>query len=110
MTLGSHGDDHPSIWSDGNVHLLVYAAPVTQRMLHFSQLDYHATPPLPTAFEAPTWLRTELGIISGRLYLEWDGYYTLLEYLSLDKDLSQHPEKQAFAKKPLMFCNYMLKV
>jgi hypothetical protein len=99
-----------SVEADGDVHLLAYAAPVTRRMLHFNQLDYHATPPLPTTFEAPAWLRVELGIVSGRLYVEWDEYYTLLEYLGLDKDLSQHPEKQGFAKKPLTFRKYMLKV
>jgi hypothetical protein len=99
-----------SVEADGDVHLLAYAAPVTRRMLHFNQLDYHATPPLPTTFEAPAWLRVELGIISGRLYLEWDEYYTLLEYLGLDKDLSQHPEKQGFAKKPLTFRKSMLKI
>jgi hypothetical protein len=96
--------------ANGSVHLILYAAPVTRRMLHFNQLDYYAVPALPTDFEAPTWLRVELGLFSGRLYLEWDEYYTLLEYLGLDKNLAQHPEKQAFAKKPLTFRKYSLEV
>jgi len=44
-----------------------------------------------------------MGLFAGRLYLEWDEYYQLLEYLGLDEKLSQHPEKDAFAKKPLTF-------
>jgi hypothetical protein len=88
---------------DGSVHLIIYAAPVTRRMLHFNQLEYYAMPALATDFEAPVWLRVEMGLFAGRLYLEWDEYYQLLEYLGLDENLSQHPEKDAFAKKPLTF-------
>ncbi|KAF1941022.1 hypothetical protein EJ02DRAFT_423478 [Clathrospora elynae] len=93
---------------EGSVHLIVYSAPVTRRMLHFNQLDYYATPPLAANFKAPVWLRVELGIFSGRLYLEWDEYYELLGYLGLDKELSQDQEKQAFAKKPLTFLHEWL--
>jgi hypothetical protein len=89
--------------TQGHVHLIVYSAPVTRRMLHFNQLEYYATPPLPADFEAPVWLRVELGIFAGRLYLEWDEYYELLGYMGLDKELSPHTEKQSFAKKPLTF-------
>ncbi|EMD69950.1 hypothetical protein COCSADRAFT_342034 [Bipolaris sorokiniana ND90Pr] len=95
---------HPRLLeADNRVHLIVYAAPVTRRMLHFNQLNYYATPPLPTDFHAPVWLRIELGLFSGRLYLEWDEYHKLLEYLGLYDDLSQHPEKPPFATKPLTF-------
>ncbi|KAJ5065101.1 hypothetical protein J3E72DRAFT_210908, partial [Bipolaris maydis] len=95
---------HPRLLEgDNRVHLIVYAAPVTRRMLHFNQLNYYATPPLPANFRAPVWLRIELGLFSGRLYLEWDEYHTLLEYLGLCDDLSQHPEKPPFATKPLTF-------
>ncbi|RMZ67587.1 p-loop containing nucleoside triphosphate hydrolase [Pyrenophora seminiperda CCB06] len=86
-----------------SVHLIVYAAPTTRRMLQFNQLSYHATPALPADFEAPVWLRIELGLFAGRLYIEWDEYYELLAYLGLDKNLSQHPERPAFADKPLIF-------
>jgi hypothetical protein len=93
--------------NDGSVHLIIYAAPVTRRMLHFNQLDYYAMPVLPTDFKAPVWLRVEMGLFAGRLYLEWDEYYQLLEYLGLDENLSQHREKDAFAKKPLTFGTYV---
>lgn len=89
--------------ASGKVYLIAYAAPVTRRMLHFNQLDYYATPSLPTDFQAPVWLRVELGLFAGRLYIEWDEYYELLGYLGLGEDLSQHPEKLPFAKKPLSF-------
>ncbi|EFQ90317.1 hypothetical protein PTT_13180 [Pyrenophora teres f. teres 0-1] len=92
-----------SFKAPGSVHLIVYAAPVTRRMLQFNQLSYHATPPLPVAFQAPVWLRVELGLFAGRLYMEWDEYYELLAYLGLDQNLSQHPERPAFANKPLTF-------
>ncbi|KAJ4372947.1 hypothetical protein N0V83_003238 [Neocucurbitaria cava] len=88
---------------DGSVHLIVYAAPVTRRMLHFNRLDYYAVPSLPSDFKAPTWLRIELGLLSGRLHLEWDEYYELLGYLGLSQDLSLDSQKQAFAQKPLTF-------
>lgn len=89
--------------ADHKVHLIVYSAPVTRRMLHFNSLDYHATPALPADFKAPVWLRVELGIFSGRLHLEWDEYHELLRYLGLGRDLSIDPELQPFAKKPLTF-------
>ncbi|CAO2650176.1 Nn.00g014680.m01.CDS01 [Neocucurbitaria sp. VM-36] len=88
---------------DGSVHLIVYSAPVTRRMLHFNRLDYYAVPRLPANFKVPIWLRVELGILSGRLHLEWDEYYDLLGYLGLSQDLSLDPQKQAFAQKPLTF-------
>ncbi|XPS95694.1 hypothetical protein M3J09_004979 [Ascochyta lentis] len=85
------------------VHLIVYAAPVTRRMLHFNSLDYHATPSLPADFKAPTWLQVELGIFSGRLHLEWHEYAELLHYLGLKLDLSADPNAIPFSKKPLTF-------
>lgn len=76
--------------SAGYTHLVVYCAPVTRRMLHFNDLDYHATPPLPKGYSAPLWLKIELGIFAGRLYFEWDEYTELCVYLreSADKPLS----------------------
>ena len=85
------------------VHLIVYAAPVTRRMLHFNSLDYHATPPLPAGFKPPTWLSVELGIFSGRLHFDWHEYAELLGYLGLKKDLSVDPDAKPFAAKPLTF-------
>ncbi|KAH7383934.1 hypothetical protein BKA66DRAFT_417580 [Pyrenochaeta sp. MPI-SDFR-AT-0127] len=93
---------------DCKVHLIVYSAPVTRRMLHFNSLDYHAIPALPADFKAPVWLRVELGIFSGRLHLEWDEYYELLRYLGLQRDLSSDLQNHAFAKKPLTFLHEWL--
>ncbi|CAN9475149.1 unnamed protein product [Alternaria alternata] len=100
--------EQKAIQDGGSVHVIIYAAPVTRRMLHFNRIDYYAMPALPTDFMAPVWLRVEMGLFAGRLYLEWDEYYQLLEYLGLDENLSQHPEKDAFAKKPLTFVHEWL--
>ncbi|KAF2790836.1 hypothetical protein K505DRAFT_281867 [Melanomma pulvis-pyrius CBS 109.77] len=92
----------------GRTHLLVYAAPVTRRMLHFNNLDYHATPQLPPDYKAPNWLKIELGIFAGRLYFEWDEFKDIQEYLGLSSDSSSNDDIQickrdTFAKYPLTF-------
>ncbi len=91
----------------GTVHLIVYAAPTTRRMLQFNRLDYYAIPPLPSSFKAPGWLRIELDILSGRLHLEWEEYYGLLEYLGLSQNQSADQQATPFAKKPLTLSKYM---
>jgi len=88
----------------GATHLIVYSAPVTRRMLHFNNLDYHSTPPLPPTFKAPVWLKIELGIFSGRLYFSWDEYDKLCAYVGV-KD-SSDMQHEAFAKRPLTFRKY----
>ena len=50
-------------------------------MLHFNDLDYYALPDLPPGWQAPTRLKTELGIFAGRLYFEYPEYNDLQEYL-----------------------------
>lgn len=85
------------------VYLLVYAAPVTRRMLQFNCLDYHATPALPEGFRPPTWLSIEIGIFSGRLYFDWHEYAALLGYLGLKQDLSVDLDARPFTAKPLTF-------
>ncbi|KAF2623830.1 hypothetical protein BU25DRAFT_399960 [Macroventuria anomochaeta] len=94
----------------GGVHLIVYAAPVTRRMLHFNSLDYHATPPLPAGFKPSTWLQVELGIFSGRLHLDWREYAELLGYLGLKQDLSVDPDAHPFAAKPLTFLHEWINI
>ncbi|KAF2634183.1 hypothetical protein P280DRAFT_474819 [Massarina eburnea CBS 473.64] len=84
-------------------------------MLHFNNLDYYAIPSLPTNFKAPTWLKIELGIFSGRLYFEWDEYDEMLQYFgappsaSLNKS-AQPIERKTFAKKPLTFLHEWLAI
>lgn len=67
------------------VHLLVYAAPVAKRMLSFDSLNYYSIPPLEN-WTAPEWLRNELGLLSGRLYFEFDDY-AVLQRMILALDL-----------------------
>jgi hypothetical protein len=73
--------------NEQEVHLIVYSAPTTKKMLHFNNLTFHATPPLPPGFQAPIWLKVQLGIIAGRLYFEWNEYKELRIFLGLaDED------------------------
>lgn len=100
-----HVKDTPS----SQTHLIVYSAPVTRRMLHFNNLDYHATPPLPRKTKVPTWLKIELGIFSGKLYFEWSEYQALLGYLGITMGSEQETRlsdasEETFVKKPLTFC------
>jgi hypothetical protein len=62
-------------------HLLAYSAPVTRKMLHFSNLSYYAIPALPLEWKPAVWLTTELGIVAGRLYFDFDDYSHLQMYL-----------------------------
>lgn len=75
-------------------HVLTYAAPVTRKMLHFNDLQYYAVPTLPSDWEAPLWLRTELGIYAGRLYFEYPEYSSLLEYLSVREEAGRIGEDE----------------
>jgi hypothetical protein len=97
-------------------HLIAYAAPITRRMLQFNGLRYFAIPSLPTSFQAPTWLRVELGIFAGRLYFEWDEYETIMSYLGVNvsndgnKEDEQTTVEKTFAMKPLAFLHEWLAV
>ncbi|KAK0726366.1 hypothetical protein B0T21DRAFT_453008 [Apiosordaria backusii] len=66
------------------VHLISYASPVTRSMLPFNKLNFFSMPPLPEGWVAPHWLRTELGILAGRLYFEWEEYEALCTLLGVD--------------------------
>ncbi|KAI8296379.1 hypothetical protein K4K59_004011 [Colletotrichum sp. SAR11_240] len=77
-------------------HLILYSAPVTRKMLHFSKLDYLSIPPLANDWEAPMWLRVELGLYAGRLYFEWDEYAEICRLLGIDEtSLSEHMEESS---------------
>lgn len=64
-------------------HLLLYAAPVVKRMMHFNDLTYYALPAMPTEWCAPKWLRIELGLFSGRLYFDFEEYDDITRFLGL---------------------------
>lgn len=68
-----------------DLHLITYASPVTRRMLAFSNLTFFSMPSLPRHWKAPQWLKTELGILAGRLYFEWDEYEALCEFLDVNE-------------------------
>ncbi|KAK1447923.1 hypothetical protein CMEL01_09762 [Colletotrichum melonis] len=80
-----------SILKDSAFHcatnLITYAAPVTRKMLHFSDLNFFSVPSLPFGWKAPDWLKIELGIYGGRLYFEWAEYDQLCEFLGIDQSL-----------------------
>ncbi|KAI0025868.1 hypothetical protein F4780DRAFT_774718 [Xylariomycetidae sp. FL0641] len=63
------------------VHLVAYAAPVTKSMLVFNTLRYYSLPELPGEYRFPDWLRLELGVLSGRLYVGSDEWSLLTSYL-----------------------------
>lgn len=97
-------------------HLIVYATPVTRRMLQFNRLDYYAIPPLPAGFSVPTWLKVELGIFTGRLYFEWNEYDEIMAYLGTPTSTTnedgetQAIASKAFATQPLTFLHDWLAV
>ncbi|KAE8368446.1 hypothetical protein BDV27DRAFT_167987 [Aspergillus caelatus] len=66
------------------VHLILYAAPFTKRMVHFDTLNYYAFPSPPKGWSPPPWLPFELGILAGRLYFKFSEYKFLLEQLRLN--------------------------
>ena len=73
-------------------HLLIYAAPTTRRMLHFNKFNYYSMPPLPSDWEAPLWLRLELGVYAGRLYFSWSEYEDLCKFLGVENGTHESME------------------
>jgi hypothetical protein len=67
--------------SDNGVHLITYSAPLTRAMIHFNDFSYYSIPPLPKTWKAPEWLRTEIGILAGRVYFEFDEYASIRDFL-----------------------------
>ncbi|KAI1207799.1 uncharacterized protein F4807DRAFT_469017 [Annulohypoxylon truncatum] len=64
--------------------LLIYAAPVTRRMMHFNKLNFYALPPVSKNWQPPEWLTTELGFFAGRLYFDWSEYNSICKMLGID--------------------------
>jgi hypothetical protein len=118
-------------------HLLTYAAPVTRKMLlHFNDLKFYSMPSLPPSWEAPLWLKVEIGLFAGRLYFDYSEYALLCEYLGVkesaasleevDDNLEELPtaldgvveeevatkpqESKIFARKPLTFLHEWLAI
>jgi hypothetical protein len=115
-----------------STHLLTYCAPVTRKMLQFNDLKFYAIPTLPIDWEAPAWLKVELGLFAGRLYFDFSEYELLCQYLGVkessasleeedEEDLELNPlaidgiveeaprkELKLFARKPLTFMHEWL--
>jgi hypothetical protein len=68
------------------VHLITYSTPVTKRMMAFNNLTYFSMPRLPEGWAAPPWLKTELGLLAGRLYFEWNEHDALCKFLGVQED------------------------
>ncbi|CAK7230005.1 hypothetical protein SCUCBS95973_007427 [Sporothrix curviconia] len=71
----------PAIRTSTKVHLVAYAAPVTRGMLDFSSLKFYSFPRLPEDYIFPVWLPVEMGILAGRLYMEFDEATDMSQYL-----------------------------
>lgn len=95
--------------SSSVVHLILYAAPVTKKMLRLNHLDYYAIPSFPEGWTPPAWLPFELGILSGRLYFEFSEYSTLLKRLDLN-DITPTRHTQEYVKRHLSFLYEWLSV
>ncbi|KAF2669842.1 hypothetical protein BT63DRAFT_223145 [Microthyrium microscopicum] len=92
-----------------HVHLLVHAAPFSKKMLPFNDLSFCGIPALPAQWSAPTWLKVELGIFSGRLYFAFDEYSSICQYLGIPpqttetKTVTFQKAIETFTAKPLTF-------
>ncbi|PBP16318.1 hypothetical protein BUE80_DR012981 [Diplocarpon rosae] len=64
-------------------YIISYAAPLTRKMLHFDTLKYFSIPELPSGWKSPDWLRTEIGVYSGRLYFDYADYNLILDFLGI---------------------------
>lgn len=50
-------------------------------MLDFSSLKYYSFPALPEDYTVPTWLPIEMGILAGRLYMDFDEAMHMAQYI-----------------------------
>ena len=98
-------------------HLLMYAAPVTRKMVHLSELSYYSVPALPRDWTAPTSLKIEIAILAGALYFPYEDYAPLCAYLGIEttsnRDKATRPssaQDQTFTAKPLAFLQDWLAV
>ncbi|KAK8035096.1 hypothetical protein PG993_010091 [Apiospora rasikravindrae] len=69
------GQVHPK------VYLLTYAAPVTKVMETLGRMSFYTIPTLPSGYEFPAWLPSEVGIFAGRLYLDFDSWVAIAHQL-----------------------------
>ncbi|KAF3060564.1 hypothetical protein CFAM422_011134 [Trichoderma lentiforme] len=63
------------------IHLIAYAAPIARAMISFNQLRYYSLPLIPPNATLPAWLKIELGILSGRLYTNYEEWKLMDDYV-----------------------------
>ncbi|KAK5992587.1 hypothetical protein PT974_06001 [Cladobotryum mycophilum] len=81
-------------WADKlKVHLIAYSAPVTRAMAPFNEFRYYVLPPLPAEAKFPDWFKIELGILAGRLYVDYSEWSTMAKYLHSGDEWSQCAEE-----------------
>ncbi|KAM0324566.1 hypothetical protein ACHAQA_007951 [Verticillium albo-atrum] len=86
--------------SPAPAHLLMYAAPITRKMLHFGHLNFFTIPSLPKDWKAPLWLRVQLGIYAGRLYFDWEEYEPMCKFFGIDEKNVTVEEVDDFLEEP----------
>lgn len=67
--------------NESKVHLIAYAAPITRAMTPFNQLRYYTLPPIPLDAKFPSWFKVELGILAGRLYMDYQEWNLVNAYM-----------------------------
>ncbi|KAJ8120310.1 hypothetical protein ONZ43_g2947 [Nemania bipapillata] len=63
------------------VHLIAYAAPVTKSMVQFNRLEFYSFPEMARDQVIPDRIKMELGILSGRLYVDKSEWESVKEYV-----------------------------
>ncbi|KAI1425632.1 hypothetical protein F5Y12DRAFT_795814 [Xylaria sp. FL1777] len=75
-----------------HTYLIAYAAPVTKAMVHFNSLEFYSYPELLTGDTIPERIKIELGILSGRLYVDANEWKAVAEYV---RGAANDPDKIA---------------
>ncbi|KAK2766241.1 hypothetical protein FQN54_007757 [Arachnomyces sp. PD_36] len=105
-------------------HLVTYAAPVTRGMMPFNDLKYFTIPALARDWKPPKWLVVEIGLLSGRLYFNFNEYEDICGYFgaSIVEEIDEAIEEQdnkpnglsnenpSFSDRPLSFLQQWLSV
>jgi len=98
------------ICASEHVHLIMYAPPVTRKMLCFDTMDFYTVPALPHGWSAPKWLVRALGLFAGRLYFTFAEYDAMAEYLNFQyqsgtQETGARPvaRVQPFCQRPIPF-------
>ncbi|KAK4064684.1 hypothetical protein Trihar35433_8201 [Trichoderma harzianum] len=66
---------------EAKIHLIAYTAPIARAMIPFNQLRYYSLPLIPLNATFPAWLKIELGILSGRLYTNYEEWKLMDDYI-----------------------------